>query len=297
MSFSSRVKKDIVSLNFKNKCCKKAFFHGALMGADISEEGIILKVSEPEVADLLTYIASTVFKIKEMDISEVKRGFMHVTTMKFSLPTAERLLSDIDNAIDTDEAFDSIFACNSCLSYFFCGLFCAVGSVSDPEKSYTLELSLPNSHRAEKINDIFTTRTDLTPGMTKRKNGYSLFFRNGDAVGGFLTICHLSTIVFDFLNQQFENQLRADENRATNLVASNIQRAVNAGTPQIQAINKLIEKNRFYLLSDELQETAKLRLKNPELSLKALASLHNPPITKSGLNHRLEKIIKLSQEI
>ena len=297
MSFSSRVKKDIVSLNFKNKCCKKAFFHGALMGADISDENITLKVSEPEVADLLTYIASTVFKIKEMDISETKRGFLNTTTMKFSLPTAEKLLSDIDNGTDTSEEFDHIFACNSCLSYFFCGLFCASGTVSDPEKSYTLELSLPSRRRAEKINEIFTTRTDLTPGMTKRKNGYSLFFRNGDAVGGFLTICHLSTIVFDFLNQQFENQLRADENRATNLVASNIQRAVNAGTPQIQAIQKLIEKDRFYMLSDELRQTARLRLENPELSLKALASLHNPPITKSGLNHRLEKILKISEEI
>ncbi len=297
MSFSTRVKKDIVSLNFKNKCCKKAFFHGALMGADISDRNVTLKVSEPEVADLLTYIASTVYKIREIDISETRRGFCNTITMKFCLPTAIKLLSDIDNGIDTDMEFDSLFACNSCLSYFFCGLFCAVGSVSDPEKSYTLELSLPNMQRAEKINDIFTARTDLTPGMTKRKNGYSLFFRNGEGVGGFLTLCHLSTIVFDFVNQQFENQLRADENRATNLVASNIQRAVNAGTPQIQAINKLIEKNRFYLLSDELQETAKLRMQNPELSLKALASLHNPPITKSGLNHRLEKIIKLSQEI
>ena len=297
MSFSTRVKKDIVSLNFKNKCCKKAFFHGALMGADISDGSITLRVSEPEVADLLTYIASTVFKIKEMDISETNRGFMHSITMKFSLPTAIKLLSDIDSGVDTDEVFDSLFACNSCLSYFFCGLFCAVGSVSDPEKSYTLELSLPNIQRAEKINEIFTSRTDLTPGMTKRKNGYSLFFRNGEGVGGFLTLCHLSTIVFDFVNQQFENQLRADENRATNFVASNIQKAVDAGAPQIQAINKLIEKDRFYLLSDELQHTAKLRLQNPELSLKALASLHNPPITKSGLNHRLEKILKISEEI
>lgn len=297
MSFSTRVKKDILSLNFKNKCCKKAFFHGALMGADISEEGIILKVSEPEVADLLTYIASTVYKIREMDISETRRGFCNTITIKFCLPTAIKLLSDIDSGIDTHKDFDSIFACNSCLSYFFGGLFCAVGSVSNPEKSYTLELSLPNKQRAEKINEIFTSRTDIYPGMTKRKNGYSLFFRNGESVGGFLTLCHLSTIVFDFVNQQFENQLRADENRATNLVASNIQRAVTAGAPQIQAIQRLIEKDRFYMLSDELQQTARLRIENPELSLKALASLHNPPITKSGLNHRLEKIMKLSQEI
>lgn len=296
MSFSTQVKKDIVSLKFKNKCCKKAFFYGAIMGADISDDNLTVKMSDFESADLFMYIASTVFKIKEMDITETKRGFCNMITVKLYLPTGIKLLSDIDNSIDTSSAFEQIFCCQSCLSYFFGGLFCATGSVSDPQKSYSLELLLPNLQRAEMIKDLFTTHTDLTPGITQRKSGYGLFFRNAEGVNGFLTLCQLSQAVFDFVNQQFTNQLRGEQNRATNCVARNIQRAVDAGAPQIQAIQKLIEKDRFYLLTEELRQTARLRLDNPELSLKTLASLHNPPITKSGLNHRLEKIMKLSEE-
>lgn len=297
MSFSTQVKKDIVSLKFKNKCCKKAFFYGAVMGADISDGILTVKMSNFESADLFMYIASTVFKIKELDITETKRGFCNIVTVKLFLPTAVQLLSDIDNGIDASDAFKQIFECKSCISYFFGGLFCASGSVSDPEKSYSLELFLPNLQRAEKIREIFAGRTDLTPGMTQRKNGYGLFFRNAEGVNGFLTLCQLSQAVFDFVNQQFTNQLRGEQNRATNCVARNIQRSVDAGVPQIRAIQRLIEKDRFYKLSEELQNTARLRLDNPELSLNALASLHNPPITKSGLNHRLEKIVKMSEEI
>ena len=218
-------------------------------------------------------------------------------TVKLCLPTGIKLLSDIDNGLDPAEDFDTIFDCDNCLSYFFSGMFCAVGSVSDPEKTYSLELLLPNKQRAETIQTLFLDHTDLSPGITQRKKGYGIFFRNGDGVGGFLTLCQLSSIVFDFFNQQFENQLRADLNRTTNCVARNIQRSVDAAAPQIQAIQKLIDDNRFYLLPEELRITAKLRIENPDLSLKALAALHNPPITKSGLNHRLEKIINLSKEI
>lgn len=297
MSFSSDVKNDILSHKFKNKCCRKAFFHGALMGAEVTDQGLRIRMTDEGSVDMLTYIASTVYKIHEMDISEQHRGFSHITTICLSLPTAQTLLTKIDNCEETDDDIDALFVCNSCVTYFFCGLFCALGSASDPERSYSLELLLPNIQRAERIKRIFEEYTDLTPGMTSRSKGYGLYFRNATGVAGFLTLCQLSNLVFDYLNQEFNNQLRGDENRATNCVTHNIGRAVNACKPQIDAINKLIESNRFYLLSDELRTTAQLRMENPDIPLNALASLHNPPITKSGLNHRLKKIIQIAQEL
>ena len=296
MSFSTRVKKDILSLKFKDKCCKKAFFHGAIMGAEAFEERITVRFSDSETADLITYIASTVFKIKEMEICEINRGFCNMIQITFSLPTASRLLEDIDGGIDTGEAFDKIFVCSRCVSYFFCGLFCATGSMSEPEKSYRLEFALPNLKRAEKIKELFIQNTTLNPGITQRKKNCAVLFRNAEALQEFLLICQTSAL-YDFLNQELENQTRAETQRSTNFLASNIQRGVNAGTQQIQAIQKLMDAEKYYLLSEDLRQTAQLRLANPELSLKALASLHNPPITKSGLNHRLDKIIKMAEEI
>ncbi|MBE6547509.1 MAG: DNA-binding protein WhiA [Ruminococcaceae bacterium] len=298
MSFSHRVKQDIVNLKFKNKCCKKAFIYGALMSASLTENALSVKLSDSETSDFITYILNTVFKIKEIDITEVNRGFCSLTTLQFYLPTAMSLLSDIDEARDTSASLGEIFACQSCVSYFFCGLFCSCGTVSDPEKSYSLEISLPNRQRADKVKELFDSRTDLRPGIRKRKNnGYGLFFRNSDSVSGFLTLCQLSTAVFDFFNQQFNNQLRGEENRATNCDARNIMRSVNAASKHIQAIEKLQACGRLAALSEDLRQTAALRIEHSDMSLSDLARVHNPPITKSGLNHRLSRLLAEAEEI
>lgn len=297
MSFSNKVKENILSQKFKNKCCKKAFFYGAMMGADVSEGNICVSITDSKSVDFLTYITSTVFKIKEIEMSESKRGFYSATRLSFSLPTAVSLLQNIDSGSTDSKQLTDIMDCPDCMSYFCGGLFCACGTVSDPSKDYFLELGIPNLQRAELITSFFRKSTDLCPKTRKRKNGYGIFLKNAEGVSGFLTLCQINTVVFEFVNQQLQNQLINDEHRATNCVTSNIKRAVQASEPQKQAINKLISTGKFDMLSDDLKQSANLRMEHPELSLKLLASLHNPPITKSGLSHRMDKIIRLSEEL
>jgi DNA-binding protein WhiA len=97
--------------------------------------------------------------------------------------------------------------------------------------------------------------------------------------------------VFDFFNAQIERSIRNDENRATNCVTENISRAIRTGARQFAAIEYLEEQNLIAALPEDLQFTARLRLNNPDITLSELAELHFPPITKSGLYHRLEKIM------
>ena len=98
------------------------------------------------------------------------------------------------------------------------------------------------------------------------------------------------------INQKIEREIRNDENRATNCVARNIQKAVTAAAEQTQAIERLRGSREWDRLSAPLRETAELRLSNPEATLSELALLHTPPITKSGLNHRLKKLSELAGE-
>ena len=296
MSFSSKVKDSISNIKFKNKCCKKSFMYGAIMGADISGEKLVLKISHKASAELVLDIAQTVFKLKNVEFKEISKGICSSNTLSFCLPTGLNLMSDIDRGADTEKTFDSIFTCDTCVSYFFAGMFCASGSITDPEKAYMAEISLPSEIRAKTVKALFETYTDLCPGMCKKGKGYSVYFHNGNDVGGFLALLRISTIVFEFYDMQIRNQCLIEEQRATNCVMKNIKKTVSANSAHIQAINKLIESGRFYMLPEELRLSATLRINNPELSLKALASLHTPPITKSGLNHRLEKIIKIAEE-
>ena len=74
-------------------------------------------------------------------------------------------------------------------------------------------------------------------------------------------------------------------------MARNIKNAVGASSKCRNAISYLREIGRFEALPEELRETAELREQHPEATLSELAFLHNPTITKSGLNHRLQKIM------
>jgi len=103
--------------------------------------------------------------------------------------------------------------------------------------------------------------------------------------------------LFKFENVRITKEMRGDANRVSNCVSANLQRSVNAAQKQIADI-RYIEKTRgIASLSEKLRETAQLRLENPELPLSELAQLFDPPIGRSGLNHRLEKLSQIAEDI
>ena len=166
-------------------------------------------------------------------------------------------------------------------------------SVNDPRKGYHMEVSLSeaNGARAEKLIDLFE-ECGFTPKISKRNGKYSLYFKSNTTISDILSYSGAMKASFEVANTYIERDIRNNENRATNFVAKNISKTVEATQRQISAINKIISSNRFDMLSSELKETAVLRLENDDVSLSELALMHEPPISKSGLNHRLEKICR-----
>ena len=112
-----------------------------------------------------------------------------------------------------------------------------------------------------------------------------------------LALAGASRMSMDMMNVRIEREIRNQENRATNCETGNIAKAVKASQKCRQAIERIMGAGRFEALSAELRETATLRMENPAANLTELAELHNPPITKSGLNHRLQKIIAFADSI
>ena len=182
------------------------------------------------------------------------------------------------------------FKCEACAIHFLRGLFLACGTVNDPAKSYHLELKLPDDGRAEPVH-ILLAEAGYEFGVTNRNNMIGLFCKSGSMIQEFLAYIGVTSGVFDFFNAQIERSIRNDENRATNCVTENISRAIRTGAKQLIAIEYLEERNLIPALPEDLQFTARLRLNNPDITLSELAELHFPPITKSGLYHRLEKIM------
>lgn len=293
MSFSSQVKDELNSLAIKSNCCKKAWLFGACLSAEQSDGNIHITLADESTKEKLLFLLKTIYNVTP-DISQIKRGCFSASHMTFT----SRKLSDFFKSVDELGAYayqsekERIFACPACRTAFLRAVFCCAGSVSDPQKSYTLEIRSANEHRAEFIESVIADCGLEPPRRTVRKNVVGLFYRNESDIEDILTSCGGSRSLFRFFDVFVEKDLRNSENRATNCVARNISKSVEAAALQISAIEALIANGMFDEFSDDIKHTADLRMDNPDISLTELAAMHTPPISKSGLNHRLAKIVE-----
>ncbi len=189
-----------------------------------------------------------------------------------------------------------VFRCQSCKSAFLRGIFCVSGTVSNPEKSFHFELKFKDYAIADALYE-FISDNCLEMKRIKRKDGYSLYLKKGDDIEDIIHFMGADKQAFEFANEKIKRDFANLANRQNNFEVVNINKTVNASGDTIKAIKKLEKKGVLTSLPDSLKETAELRVENPFANLEELAELHNERITKSGVNHRLKKLMELADDI
>lgn len=106
-----------------------------------------------------------------------------------------------------------------------------------------------------------------------------------------------SSSMFDLMNTKIVKEIRNSANRVANCETANIDKMIKAATPQIAAILKIQDKKGLNSLPDGLKQMAEIRLENPDVSLQELAEMFDPPLSKSGVNHRLKRIVAIADEL
>ena len=182
-----------------------------------------------------------------------------------------------------------------CRRAFLRGAFLAGGSVTDPEKRYHLELSTTHL-KVSRETELLLDELALKPKATERKGSSVLYFKQSEAIEDFLTLIGAPVSAMAVMSAKIEKDWRNDANRKTNCDAANVDKAVAAAQEQLAALRRLEERGQFATLPETLRQTAELRRAHPEVTLQELAELHEPPLTKSAVNHRLRKLLALGNE-
>ena len=179
------------------------------------------------------------------------------------------------------------------------GAFLARGSVNSPEtNSYHLEIH--SSHQAMNEDHLeMMEMFDLNPKTHERRNGgYMTYLKEAEKIADFLGIIGANNGLFHFEDIRIVRDMRNSVNRLVNCEQANLNKTVDAATKQIEAILLVEKKVGLENLPEKIQEIATLRLENPEASLKELGEiLPGDPISKSAVNHRMRKIMKMADEI
>lgn len=181
------------------------------------------------------------------------------------------------------------------------GVFLSSGYIVDPISDYHLEIDIKNKACAEYIFNILSV-LEFTPKLIKRKkiNMYIIYFKESEQISFFLQLIGANRAYLKFEEILVEKEVRNNINRAVNCEAANIQKTVKSSMEQIEAIEKIKRKGKFDELPEKLKNTASLRLKYKNESLESLSNItksQNCYVSKSGLKHRLDKLIEIANKL
>lgn len=183
-----------------------------------------------------------------------------------------------------------------CKRAFLRGAFLSVGSMSDPAKSYHLEFACTDERKAKQLQELMSD-FDIDSRIILRKRYYVVYLKEGSGIVDLLNVCEAPVSLMDMENHRILKEMRNSVNRRVNCETANIAKTVNAAARQVEDIEYLKTHYDFRNLPPALREMAEVRLENPDASLKELGEYFNPPIGKSGVNHRLRKLGELAERV
>lgn len=181
---------------------------------------------------------------------------------------------------------DHINICDNDAGCYLRGVFVAHGSMTDPKKQFYLSFDPASSEIAARALE----ECNIAPLWGTRRGEKIVYLRETDSISDFLTVTGAPHFALELLELSVLKTMKRDANRRSNAEFANMDKTATASASQCEAIMLLKKHRDFAKLPEQLRETAELRLKYPELSLDALRAMHSAPISKSGLNHRLQQI-------
>ncbi|MGI6261784.1 MAG: DNA-binding protein WhiA [Acutalibacteraceae bacterium] len=301
MTFSADVRGELCAIE-STACCRKAECYGTLLfGRSFSLGGISLQTESGTVAQrAASLLALETGTFAELRAPLTQRGHGRVYTVTVDDGVKPSVLAHFGHT--GRESSLKINLANlendCCTAAFLRGAFLACGTVSDPLKGYHLEFSVPRVNLLHSLEDLLCQLPfGLHPGFSHRGTVPMVYFKNSEEIADLLTYLGAMNSAMKLMQAKMLKEVRADANRRTNFDTANIDKTVNAATQQIDAIRRLQESGAISTLPEELRELAAIRVENPELSLRELGGLLHPPLTRSGVNHRLTKLIRLAEEI
>ena len=284
MSFSQELKKALCATKVE-ACCRFAEVSALfLYGGAFLPNSVFYSGFSSVTADRISKTLKRDFSI-----------YPHITNSGKKVTLSIESAADRKRLLNHFSANASFLKRDCCRSAYLRGVFLACGSMNDPEKDYRLEFSTKDDSLAAYLEQILLD-CGFNPKITERNKNNVLYFRDSRQIEDILTFMDAGAVALELMGVKVYKDMLNKSNRLRNCDDANITKLVKAAMRQTEAIEKLIAANRLDTLPEELQAAAKLRLENPEASLNDLCSLSSVPITRSGLNHRLNKLLEIAKE-
>jgi hypothetical protein len=295
MSFSSDIKQELTRQISKSRHCQIAE-----LAAIMELEGhIICRTEETdEKQDYRIELDSE----NPMVIQKYALLMKQIFSVDISKPLSPTDVSRVLDAIKWNKKdfehwrTDGILIQKTCCKRAFLrGAFLAAGSMSDPNKSYHFEIVCDDMEQAVQLQRIMED-FDAEAKIVERKGHDVVYLKEGAQIVDMLNVMEAYVSLMNLENVRILKEMRNSVNRKVNCETANISKTVNAAVKQIEDITHIRDTIGFEQLPPHLREMALLRLEYPDAPLKELGNYLEPPVGKSGVNHRLRRLSEIAAQ-
>lgn len=276
MSFSSDVKEELARQYSKSRHCQIAE-----LSAMIMQEG---RISMEPLA--LSFDTENPVLIEKYAIL-MKRAFDIDISKPLDSQSCKKII----------EAIQGLYLEKTCCKRAFIrGAFMSSGSMTDPNKGYHFEIVCRTPEQAARLQELMR-EFETEPKVIERKNYYVVYLKEGSQIVDMLNVMEAYVSLMNLENVRILKEMRNSVNRKVNCETANISKTVNAAVKQIADIELIRDTDGLDSLPLPLREMAMVRLEYPEAPLKDLGKYMDPPVGKSGINHRLRKLAAVAEAI
>ncbi|MBQ8636394.1 MAG: DNA-binding protein WhiA [Clostridia bacterium] len=290
MSFSAEIKDKLAANSGECEFCSMARLAGFMRySANFSSGDAVISTENKRIADYAGELIKECFGINaEYEYNKQSKLY------KSNLKNSEQDLLCAELMADQSAEPLMPFAC--CKRAFLSGAFLGGGSVNDPQKSYHLEFDTKRKEYAEDV--LATLKSEgINARVTSRKGRYVVYIKDYESIAAVLGLIGAGYAALELYNISVEKEIRNDVNRQVNCDNANMKKQGKAASEHLHAIAVIEKKIGLGALSDVLKEMAEVRRAYPDDSIKELGERLNPPIGKSGVNHRLKRLLEIAADL
>ncbi|MDD5919974.1 MAG: DNA-binding protein WhiA [Oscillospiraceae bacterium] len=301
MSFANELKRQLLRLRYDDLRQLRARTHGLLrFSKAFGPQKMLLQTENKSVAELY---ADSIFGLIGLDATISVQEYKNKNGKSFFCATVddqndrEKILRffgygqspmpvlNLEQVQSEEE-----------LGAFIAGAFLACGSMVDPGKSYHLEFVVPDQPLCEAlIQVLFAVR--IFPKSFARRGSFVVYLKDSGEIEDLLGFMGAGNLGLEVMNVKIYKSIRNQVNRAQNCEFANLEKTISAASVQVKQIEYILKNKGTAFLPEDLREIAKLRVENPEMSLRELGEALGEPLTRSGVNHRLKRLSKIYEEL
>ncbi len=299
MSFSADVKKELADELPDKDCCRAAQAYGMLLfGHAFGGQDISLQTEQDCVAALYSYLVTKVCAVPSPAEATLKRRTTLHNRRIEDAAARRTVLERFGHSIGdiTVRLNRANLDCEGCARALLRGAFLVCGAVTNPERDYHMEFGVPYYNLSRDL--VALLREEGFPAKaTKRGGAYVVYLKESERIEDCLTYLGASRGALEMMSVKMVKSIRNSTNRRFNCENANIDKTVAAAGAHAAAVRRIQAAGALDSLPPSLRELAQLRLDNPDMSLRELGAALNPPLSRSGVNHRLQRLLAIADEL